>query len=79
MNALASTNTTTRSSPTASTTSINTSSAVNNKSNYKNNATVNVPIFANATREDYICEVALPCTPTLSSEAFILAGVAIIL
>ncbi|KAG5491847.1 hypothetical protein JIQ42_01756 [Leishmania sp. Namibia] len=42
-------------------------------------ASVQVPVYANSTKEDYVCHFALPCADEVAAQNFVLSGVSIVL
>ncbi|CBZ37876.1 dynein heavy chain, putative [Leishmania donovani] len=42
-------------------------------------ASVRVPVYANTTKEDYVCDFVLPCADEVAAQNFVLSGVSIVL
>ncbi|KAG5494148.1 hypothetical protein JKF63_01983 [Porcisia hertigi] len=42
-------------------------------------ASVRVPVYANSTKEDYVCDFVLPCADEVAARNFVLSGVSIVL
>ncbi|KAK7197103.1 dynein heavy chain [Novymonas esmeraldas] len=42
-------------------------------------ASVRVPVYANSTKEDYVCDFVLPCADEVAAQNFVLSGVSIVL
>ncbi|KPI88248.1 putative dynein heavy chain [Leptomonas seymouri] len=42
-------------------------------------ASVSVPVYANSTKEDYVCDFVLPCANAVAARDFVLSGVSIVL
>ncbi|XQJ30746.1 dynein heavy chain, putative [Leishmania guyanensis] len=42
-------------------------------------ASVRVPVYANSTKEDHVCDFVLPCADEVAAQNFVLSGVSIVL
>ncbi|KAG5468467.1 hypothetical protein LSCM1_02447 [Leishmania martiniquensis] len=42
-------------------------------------ASVQVPVYANSSKEDYVCQFVLPCLDEVAAQNFVLSGVSIVL